>query len=1192
MRTWALGALILLAVMASSCGSNSTPIAVVVTGPAASPMTILLGTSVQFGATVSGSSTTSVYFQICLPSTSGTTTTKPTNCTQGQGTGAPAVTNPLTGYGTITATGLYTAPANLPATITLDIVATSSVSATSFGIFVVNLDSGIRVQVLPQNPTIAPGDTIQFTVIISGNPTNPAVSWSLSGAAGAELGTISAGGFYQSPGVPTSVTVTATSSEDPTQKGTSVVSVTSLTNQNLSGIDPTVAAEGSAQQDIYLTGNFLSDFTVYVNGVAVQTEFISTTLLRATIPAALLAKAGVIQVQVLEQNGTPITGSAGLTVFPVRPALIASSPDSVAQGSPSAAVNLTGGYFSPDVSATFDGQVVAATFNGSRLTSLSIPGAEIAAPGLYPIIAQNNLLAPGAGSMSGLNLAVTPSVFPGAPSGSAPVGTAATSPSAVAIDEADGFALITGNGDHILYCIALGTMACPAGFPFTLPGNQPTGIAVDDLAVNSTDGTVHPVALVVNNTDQTVTAIDLRTLNGTTLNVSISAAMNPPLPYSVGVNPLTHRAIVAYQSTNEATVLNVSVTGGVPAISIVQQVGGSLTNFSTGAHPAVAIDPRLNWAVITPGGGGTVNIADLGLPVGADAAQGRIPQIIGTLSLTTTVQGVGINTETHTALLADPQSNTLTIFSLLDNTVTTISLAGAVPSGVVASAASALENVGVAVSTNGTAEIVDLENAIVLQTVTGLGTSPQAVAIDAVSNQAVVVNQGSGSVSFIPLSGAPPAIKTLQIVESSPAITFVGNGPNPLPLTINGGGFAAGSQVLLDGVALPSSVSASGRQIVGSVPQSMLTAAQNHIVQVMNPGGEVSNITELTVIQPIQVGSTPIGVAVDSDRDLAVVTNMGEGTISLVSLAQNGVGFPQSLGPVGVIPPNIPVGTNPEGVAVIPRLGLALVTNNGSNNLSLIDVEDSELQATTALGTSCAALGSICGPVGVAFNQDTSVSIIADSTSNDVSTATLTPPPAPTPANPDPKWTISNSLGIPVDQDPIAVAVDPTLNYAAIATASTASSVEFFNMQSLSAAGRASGLQNPSGVVFDPVNQVFLVANSLANNMDIIDPSTFIQTPIRTGIAPMSLDYNFQTSTLVTANSASHTVSILDYVCPPSTGIPACVGPKVRAVLGLGGTVTSTPVLGPNAVAIDLKLNLLVIVDPDNNRILLVQLLH
>ena len=103
--------------------------------------------------------------------------------------------------------------------------------------------------------------------------------------------------------------------------------------------------------------------------------------------------------------------------------------------------------------------------------------------------------------------------------------------------------------------------------------------------------------------------------------------------------------------------------------------------------------------------------------------------------------------------------------------------------------------------------------------------------------------------------------------------------------------------------------------------------------------------------------------------------------------------------------------------------------------------------------------------------------------------------------------------------------------------------------------------------------------------MVIIDPNTLVQTPVRVGINPTALDYDFQTSTLVTSNLSSHTLSVLDYVCPPSTGNPACLSPRVRAVLGLGGSQQFS-------VAIDPKLNLAVVADQANNRILLVPLPH
>ena len=134
--------------------------------------------------------------------------------------------------------------------------------------------------------------------------------------------------------------------------------------------------------------------------------------------------------------------------------------------------------------------------------------------------------------------------------------------------------------------------------------------------------------------------------------------------------------------------------------------------------------------------------------------------------------------------------------------------------------------------------------------------------------------------------------------------------------------------------------------------------------------------------------------------------------------------------------------------------------------------------------------------------------------------------------------------------------------------------------------GRVSSLQNPSGVVFDPVNQVFLTVNSLVNNIVITNPATLTSSNVSVGIAPTSVDYDFQTSSLVTVNAGSHVMSVLDYACPPTVPAPACSVPQVRAVLGLGGAQTSSLVLGPNAVAIDPKLGLAVLVDPDNNRVL------
>lgn len=1187
MRVWGLGAAMLLAVLVAGCGGSSTTVGVTITGPSAAPIGVVVNNSVQFAAAATGRSTTTVFFQICLPAA--TSTTQPTNCTQGQGPTQctiPSVSSPLAGYGTITANGLYTAPAKVPTPNSALIVATSCVDSTAYSTIAILIDSTVRVQVSPTSATIGPLETFQFTATVTGT-SNTAVSWTLSPS----VGTISPAGLYTAPASPSgTVTITATSAEDSTQTATAQVSFGSGAGPTITSMDPTTAVQGSVQQDIYLSGsNFLSTETILVGGVPVPTTFLSTTLLRTTIPAAQLAQAGVFQVRIQMQNGglSPLAPS-DLTVFAGRPALVASSPDSVTPSGAGANVGLTGGYFSASTSVTFDGQTIAASLasGSTRQLTAAIPAAGLSTPGLYSIVVQNAGVASGQPFMSALNLAVTPPSAAATlgPSSSVSVGS---NPSGVAIDYADGLAVITntGNGTSNGSVSLIDLTANPPTVVSTITvGKGPIGVAVDDLLP-------HPLALVVNSVDQTVSTIDLTTqaVVGAPLSVSIAAGTSgspAPVPYSIGINPITHRAIVAYQSTNEAMILDLVTPNPslVPPCNTapcpVMTIGGSLSSYGTGPNPAVAIDPRLNWALVTPGGAGVVNLVDLGVGQSVGEPTGRDPQVVGSLSISTTVQGVGINSETHQALLTDPQAGTLTTFSLLDNTVNTVSLSSA-QTGFNAAAASPLENIGIAVNgTSSTAAVVDLENGTVLENFTSLGSSPRAVAIDPVSNQAVVVNHGDNTASILSLA---PSIKPLQIVEASPAIAYGGPGTGDLPVTIVGSGFA-GAQVLLDGTAIPiDSVSANGRQIAAHVPGSMLSEARRYIVQVQNPGNAVSNVTDLAVVQAIAAGSNPVGVAVDTDRDLGVVTNSGDGTVSLISLAPPGPESPESLGPVGPITGSpVLAGTNPEGVAVIPRLGLAIVANNGSNNVSVVNV-------TTAVPTTVALCGTTCtGPTGVAVNQDTATAAITNTntsssfSSGSVSFLSLSGVPPALTASPT------------VDQNPVAVAIDPALNYAAVATASQASSVQFINIATDATVQRVAGtgIQNPTGIVFDPINQVFLAANSLLNNIVIIDPSTFIQTPVRVGIAPSSIDYNFQTSTLVTVNGASHTMSVLAYVCPPTVGVPACVGPKVRTVLGLGGTRVASPVFGPNTVALDPKLNLAALVDPDNNRLLLVPLPH
>jgi YVTN family beta-propeller protein len=1120
------------------------------------------------------------------------------------------------GYGTITQTGLYTAPPAPPnpnsfvvmaiSTVSPDLNETGQSTNTYFGIANVQIDSGVRVLVTPATATIGTGETQQFVATVTGT-TDTAVSWEVNGIAGGNstTGLINNNGSYTAPTTAPAgtLTITATSAADTTKSGSSTVTISLAADATLTSIDPITTSQGSAQQDVYLTGsNFFTTDTVFVAApgqatVAVPTKFISGSLLRATIPSSLLTAAGQDQVSVLRQTGSPnIPGPLALNVTPMRPALVASSFVSVEQNPTSSPnVTLTGGYFSPSATtAFFNGTSVAPSITSSRQLSLAIPPGALAVPGLYPIVVKNAGLSAGQASLAALNMAVTPAVanIPAAPTGSVGVGS---SPSAIAIDYASGIAAVTNQGSNSVSLINLN--ANPPAVTATIAvGNGPTGVAIDDMLS-------HHIAVVVNSGDQTVSTIDLTTDAVTsTFSVAIgptagSPAGIAPVPFSIGINSLTHRAVVAYESFNEATILDLST--GTP--TLVQQIGGDPTApIGTGTTPQISVDERMDWAIVTPGGGGaqTTTVVDLGQDASAVDAV-RAPEVIASLGLAAT--GVGINAETHQALLTSPNAGDLASFSLLNNAINTITFQNNGVTlnqlGFVAAAADPLENIGIAVnSVSSTATIVDLSNGIVLQTVNGLGSLPQAVAVDPGGNRAYVVNQGSNSVSILNLSNTP--LDPLQIVQASPATTFTSS--SPLTLTVTGT-FPSGSVVRLDQVALATSTvlttcsgtPATCRELTATVPATMLSAARNYAVDVQYPiSGAVSNVTALTVVQAITVGNAPVGVAVDTDRDLAVVTNSGSGTVSLVALSPSTpVGTSQvPAGAVGTIGPPLSVGTNPLGVAVLPRLGLALVANNGSNNASLVDVTQTYVPQTSSI---CSAGGSCTGPTAVAINGDTANAIITNAgILNDtaapssisqgvITVGTTTTAPV----------FLGSSIYNDVDQNPISVAIDPepyptntAVSLAAVGTSSQSSTVEVIDLSTL-IPQRLSGFQNPSGLIFDPLNQVFVVANSLNNNLVIIDPITLVQTAVRVGIAPTALDYDYQTSTLVTSNYASHTLAVLDYVCPPTAAGAACPNPQVQAVLNLGGSQQFS-------VAVDPKLNLAVVADQANNRVLLVPLLH
>src|SRR5487761_472919 len=1173
MRLGKLAIIVILAGAISGCGSgSSTPVTVTLTPVGA---TVALAGTQQFSASVAGESNTTVTWQVCNAAPAANATgvstvsgiTLPTGC----------VTSGNATLGTISTTGLYTGPASLPSPPTVSVVAISQADTSVFAIVNVTLDSGIRVTVSPSSANVGTSEQFQFTASVSGT-SNTAVNWSVSQVVGGNstVGTIApAACTVPMPITPTSsnlqnppgttvacytapvsaqgnVTITATSASDSRQSGSATASIVAATDPSFSSttpLEPSFAVEGLVQQDVYLFGaNFFSTSQALVNGAPVPTTFISASTLRATIPSAFFTgpAPATLSITVRRQNGDT-SQSASFAVQPTRPAVIASTPDSFPPATTSGTLSLNGGYFSSSTGATSQGQSVPATLVNSRQlqVTLSSPTFPFSEPGLYPVLVQNSDVPSGSPSLSSIDVAVAPPI------------TVGTQPSAVAIDSALGTAVVVDHGASgsagAVTLINLDSNAAPVTLPV---GNAPTGVGVDDI--------LH-LAAVVNSSDNTLSIVNLQTQAVTpfSLPASPTGTTPPPSPYSVGVNPLTHRALIAYSNTNVATVVDLSTTpptlvcvlGGNDASMANNCATTPNTNtrpVSTGPTPEIAVEPKLNWAVVTPGGSGSVSIVDLGTPATATQVA-RVPNVIASATLSTSVRGVAINTQTEQALLTDPNQTNLTLFSVLDQTINSVSLG----QGELAAAVNPLTDVGVIVnSAAGTVTVLDLRTLMSIGNSVTVGTLPVAVAIDPGKNVAVIANSGSNSVSILPLG----PIRSPQITEVSPDTTFTAGASGSLTLTVNGFGFASGSQVRLDGSSIPTTVSANGRQATATISGSLLAAPRRFSLDVITPSGSTSNEKNFTVIGAIPIGLTPIAVAIDPDLGEALVTSQGAlspagtctgpGTVSVVNLSSIAVTNTFS------------VGTCPEGVAVLPRLGLGVVANNGSGDATVVDYVNNAVTATVTVGTS---------PAGVAIQPDTGTAAVANSGSNTVSEFAIG------------SGAISGApASIPVDQRPFGVSIDPIDNLLAV-TATTQNTVDIVNLGTHFIVGRLNNFEVPSDAAFDPVSDTFLVANSLLNDLAVVDPKAFTATPIRMGINPTAIAYNFQTGTGVTVNNATNTLSVFNFLATNPNSVLSIQAGKVEFVLPMGGSAEFS-------VAIDPLTNVAAVVDQANGRLLLIPL--
>ena len=443
-------------------------------------------------------------------------------------------------------------------------------------------------------------------------------------------------------------------------------------------------------------------------------------------------------------------------------------------------------------------------------------------------------------------------------------------------------------------------------------------------------------------------------------------------------------------------------------------------------------------------------------------------------------------------------------------------------------------------------------------------------------------------------------------------------------LRIIGQGFLAGGPpvVRLDGFTsitapgattptpLPAPTSVTDSEIDITIPAAFLFTPHDYALDVQtNSGAATSNSIDLHVVGILDLASTcaptasspqgPEGVAIDESRQIALITNFSCNTVSVIAINPNG--FAKSGGgiaPYGTVIGNVTVGKNPVGIAVIPRMGLAVVANNGdtpNGTAQIIDISNPESPAIVSWqvtsGTTTTTANTVTvglSPLGVAIDQDRALALVSNGGSNTLSSIDLT---VLLPSDPSTSSTKGHVQGAPgsttvaLSGPPSAIAVDPNRAVAVVTslqnsgTTSVSGGLDVVSLATnpplkSSTASISSLSASVTGIVYDPapVPAVFYATSTQQNAIYSFNPDIGSVQTIRVGINPYSVGYNYQTGTLLTINSTSNSSSVVD-----SQNL------KTRQTLGISS-------MSQFAIAVDNFTNTAVIVDQNNNRVVFLNL--
>jgi hypothetical protein len=216
--------------------------------------------------------------------------------------------------GTVTTTGLYTAPSTAGTyTVTATSAADSTKSASST--ITVSQPTQVSISVSPGTANVQTGGQQQFTASVFGT-SNTGVAWKATG------GTVTTTGLYAAPSTAGTYTVTATSAADSTKSASSTITVSQPTQVLISVSPGTASLQAGGQQQFtaMISGTSNTAVTWTASGGTITTSGLYTA------PTA----AGTYTVKAVSAANSSTSASATVSVSALQIVSINISPTSLA----------------------------------------------------------------------------------------------------------------------------------------------------------------------------------------------------------------------------------------------------------------------------------------------------------------------------------------------------------------------------------------------------------------------------------------------------------------------------------------------------------------------------------------------------------------------------------------------------------------------------------------------------------------------------------------------------------------------------------------------------------------------------------------------------------------------------------------------------------------------------------------------